>query len=133
MRPSLRCWNWPPRCAPAPSAPPWPPTSSASSTTPEAPGDRARHPSGSPGRRRARPAGAGGGIGARGEGTPRGGGDGIAVDISTRVGLVTVEFTGRDYARACPAQRAFTYRGRQYAGSVSLTGSAWQGKALLGL
>ena len=37
-RRSPRCWNWPPRCAPARSATPSPPTSSASSTTPGTPG-----------------------------------------------------------------------------------------------
>ena len=26
MRPSPRCWNWPPRCAPPPGGTPWPPT-----------------------------------------------------------------------------------------------------------
>ena len=42
-------------------------------------------------------------------------------------------FTGREHARACPAGRAFTYRDRQYAGSVYLAGPDWQGTALLGL
>ena len=73
------------------------------------------------------------GIAARGAGIPRADGDEVEADIPTRAGLVTVEFVGRDYARACPAQRAFTYRGRQYAGTVSLTGPAWRGSALLGL
>jgi len=44
---------------------------------------------------------------------PRPDGDGIAVDIPTRAGLVTVVFTGRGHARATPAAGgAFTYRGR---------------------
>jgi len=34
-----RSWNWPPRCAPARSATPSPPTSSASSTAPGTPGN----------------------------------------------------------------------------------------------
>jgi hypothetical protein len=43
-------------------------------------------------------------------GGPRDDGDGIAVDIATRAGLVTVQFTGRGHARACPAAgQAFTY------------------------
>ena len=38
-RRSPRSWNWPPRCAPARSATPSPPTSSASSTAPGTPGN----------------------------------------------------------------------------------------------
>jgi hypothetical protein len=64
---------------------------------------------------------------------PSVGSDGITADIRTRVGLVTVMFTGREHARACPAQRAFTYRGRQYAGSVFLTGPGWRASVTLGL
>ena len=41
-------------------------------------------------------------------------------------------FTGREHARACPAGRAFTYRDRQYAGSVYLAGPTGR-HALLGL
>jgi len=79
------------------------------------------------------PGPAGPGVPAGGTGTPRGEGDGIAVEVPTRAGLVTVVFTGREHARACPAGRAFTYRDRQYAGSVYLAGPDWQGTALLGL
>lgn len=65
---------------------------------------------------------------------PRAAGDGIAVDISTRAGEVTVQFTGREQARACPAAgQAFTYRGRQYGGSMFLSGPGWQGSSSLGL
>src|SRR6202035_480553 len=65
---------------------------------------------------------------------PRPEGDGIAVDIATRAGLVTVQFTGRGHARACPvAGQAFTYRGRQYTGSVFLSGPGWHGSSGLGL
>jgi hypothetical protein len=74
-----------------------------------------------------------GGIAGREAPVPRAEDDGIAVDIPTRAGLVTVVFTSRDYARARPALRAYSYRGRQYAGSITLTGPAWQGSALLGL
>ena len=67
-------------------------------------------------------------------GGPRAAGDAIAVDISTRAGLVTVQFTGRGHARACPAAgRAFTYRGRQYTGSVFCSGPGWHESAGLGL
>src|SRR5712691_8859435 len=67
-------------------------------------------------------------------GGPRAGGDGIVVDIATRAGLVTVQFTGRGHARAGPAAgQAFTYRGRQYAGSVFLSGPGWHGSSGLGL
>lgn len=67
-------------------------------------------------------------------GGPRDDGDGIAVDIATRAGLVTVQFTGRGHARACPAAgQAFTYRGRQYTGSVFLSGPGWHGSSGLGL
>jgi hypothetical protein len=67
-------------------------------------------------------------------GGPRADGNAIAVDISTRAGLVTVRFTGRGHARACPtAGRAFTYRGRQYTGSVFCSGPGWHGSAGLGL
>ena len=67
-------------------------------------------------------------------GKPRADGDAIAVDISARAGLATVQFTGRGHARACPAAgRAFAYRGRQYAGSVFLSGPGWHGSASLGL
>jgi hypothetical protein len=52
--------------------------------------------------------------------------DGIAAEISTRTGLVTVVFTGREHARACPAAGVFTDRGRQYAGSMLLTGPGWR-------
>jgi hypothetical protein len=54
-------------------------------------------------------------------------------EISTRAGLVTVVFTGQETARACPAAGAFTYRSRQYAGSVLLAGPSWRGTATLGL
>ena len=79
------------------------------------------------------PGPAGPGVPAGGTGTPRGEGDGIAVEVPTRAGLVRVVFTGREHARACPAGRAFTYRDRRYAGSVYLAGPDWQGTALPGL
>ncbi len=61
-------------------------------------------------------------------------GDAIAVDISTRAGLVTVRLTGCGLARACPAAgRAFTYRGRQDTGSVFCSSPGWHGSAGLGL
>ncbi len=68
------------------------------------------------------------------DGGPRADGDAIAVDISTRAGLVTVRFTGRGHARACPAAvQAFTYRGRQYTGSVFCSGPGRRGSVGLGL
>lgn len=79
------------------------------------------------------PPGPGHGTAAHGTGGPRAGRDGIEAGISTRAGLVTVTFTGREHARACPASGAFTYRGRQYTGSVFLTGPGWHGSASLGL
>jgi len=51
--------------------------------------------------------------------------DGIAAGISTRAGPVTVVFTGRNQGRASPAAGAYTYRGRQYTGTVLVTGPAW--------
>ncbi len=77
------------------------------------------------GQARARPAG--------GTGAPRPEGDGVAVDIATRAGLVTVVFTSPVLARARPAGRAFTYRGRHYTGSVYLTGPSWRGSPGLGM
>jgi len=56
--------------------------------------------------------------------------DGIAAGISTRAGPVTVVFTGRNQGRASPAAGAYTYRGRQYTGTVLVTGPAWTGTAL---
>jgi hypothetical protein len=64
---------------------------------------------------------------------PRADGDEIAVDIGTRAGLVTVVFSGRGTARACPAAGAFAYRDRQYTGSVFLSGPGWHGSSGLGL
>lgn len=65
---------------------------------------------------------------------PRPDGDGIAVDIPTRAGLVTVVFTGRGHARATPAAGgAFTYRGRGYTGGVFLSGPDWRASSGLGL
>jgi hypothetical protein len=58
--------------------------------------------------------------------------DGITVEIPTRAGLVTVEFTGRDRGRASAAAGAYTYRGRQYSGTVLLSGPRWTGTAGLG-
>ncbi len=67
-------------------------------------------------------------------GGPRADGDAIAVDIATRVSLVTVRSTGCGHARACPAAgRAFTCRGRRYTGSVLCSGPGWHGSAGLGL
>jgi hypothetical protein len=54
-------------------------------------------------------------------------------DIGTRVGPVTVMFTGRATAWACPAAGAFTYRGRRYTGSVFVSSPGWHGSAGLGL
>jgi len=68
-----------------------------------------------------------------GTGAPRPEGDGIAVDIATWVGLVTVVFTSPVHARARPAGRAFTYRGRHYSGSVYLTAPSWSGSPGLGM
>ena len=112
-RRSRRCWNWPPRCAPQRSAAHSRPASSASSTTPGAPGD--------PGPRApARPAGGAGRC-------PRREGDGIAVDIATRAGPLTVVSTSVASASARPAGTAFSYRGRHYTGSVYLAGPSWRG------
>lgn len=72
-----------------------------------------------PDRAPARPAG--------GTGAPRGEGDGIAVDIATRAGLLTVVFTSPASASARPTGTAFSYRGRHYTGSVYLAGPSWRG------
>ena len=78
-----------------------------------------------PDRAPARPAG--------GIGDPRQEGDGIAVDIATRAGLVTVIFTSAASASARPAGTAFSYRGRRYTGSVYLAGPSWRGSPSPGL
>jgi hypothetical protein len=72
-----------------------------------------------PDRAPARPAG--------GTGAPRREGDGIAVDIATRAGLLTVVFTSPASASARPTGTAFSYRGRHYTGSVYLAGPSWRG------
>ena len=60
-------------------------------------------------------------------GDPRPEGDGIAVDIATRAGLVTVVFTSAASVGARPAGTAFSYRDRCYTGSVYLAGPSWRG------
>ena len=87
------------------------------------------------------------GVPAGGTGIPRGEGDGIAVEVPTRAGLVTVVFTGREHARACPpgapsptgtagTPAACTWRpglaGHRAAGAVAVPGRRPAGPAVAG-
>lgn len=66
-------------------------------------------------------------------GAPRREGDGIAVDIATPAGPVTLVLTSRDIGSARPADGAFTYQGRRYTGNVFLAGPRWDGSGSIGL